>query len=350
MANTQAPSAPAELKLLAKLRDVREELSVIGRLVEAYTVASDADRPNRDAELSQVVTAERAGVSGRLGVATALLDDDPALASMYSDSVTRIENQWETFLRTWDRRVEHGNTAELHDVLRACVLEIAFLTVPPRANQNIGTLRVGGRMNFYDEFKEELPDKDMQDQILEWMSRHPMSVEGVIDLNGGMIVRADPRSWRRALSLFMVLGLGTLLVLAAGQSMRWQSWLDLPVRPELRGGEFVRGVGIAYAGALLHIAIAALKQQRTASATGARTFTALGNVLMWIHVNESALLFYTLVVPVTAVVFMVLEGKLVVASLFFVGYAIDSLLDTFVERFEKVAPRQTEVVVSAARG
>jgi hypothetical protein len=177
-----------------------------------------------------------------------------------------------------------------------------------------------------------------------------VTVEGVIDLAGGTIVRADPRSWRRALSLFMVLGLGTLLVLAAGQSTHWQAWLDLPVRRELRGGEFVRGVGIAYGGALLHIAIAALKQQRNASATGARTFTALGNVLMWIHVNESALLFYTLVVPVTAVVFMVLQGKLVVASLFFVGYAIDSLLDTFVERFEKVAPRQTEMVVAAARG
>ena len=253
-------------------------------------------------------------------------------------------------MRCWDRRVEHGNTAELLEGLRACVMEIAFLTVPPRANQNIASLRVGGRMNFYDEFKEELPDKDMQTRILDWMSRHPKSVEGVIDLAGGTIVRADPRPWRRALSVFMVLALGTLFELAAGQSGHWQSWLDLPVRPELRGGEFVRGVGIAYAGALLHIAIAALKQQRVASASGARTFTALGNVLIWIHVNESALLFYTLVVPVTAVVFIVLQGKLVVGSLFFVGYTIDSLLDTFVERFEKVAPRQTEVVVAAARG
>jgi hypothetical protein len=350
MANTQSPAAPAELRLLAKLRDVREELTALARLVEAYTGASDADRPTREDELSQVVSTERAGITQRLEAADELLEADPALASPYSDAVTRIGNQWATFLRCWDRRVEHGNTAELQEGLRACVLEIAFLTVPPRANQNIGQLRVGGRMNFYDEFKDELPDRDMQTKILEWMSRHPKSVEGVIDLAGGTIVRADPRPWRRALSVLMVLTLGTLLELAAGQSMHWQSWLDLPVRPELRGGEFVRGVAIAYGGALLHIAIAALKQQRTASATGARTFTALGNVLIWIHVNESALLFYTLVVPVTAVVFMVLQGKLVVASLFFVGYAIDSLLDTFVERFEKVAPRQTEVVVSAARG
>src|SRR5438067_2040796 len=113
MANTQGAFAPAELRLLAKLRDVREELTSIGALVGAYTVASDADRPNREAELAQVVTSERAGVSKRLAEASGPLEEDPVLASVYSDSVTRIENQWESFLRCWDRRVEHGNTADL---------------------------------------------------------------------------------------------------------------------------------------------------------------------------------------------------------------------------------------------
>ncbi len=350
MAKAQSPTALAELKLLATLRDVREELTSIGRLIDAGTTASDVDRPRCEADLRAVVTAERDGIDKRLAAAGALLEEHPELAADYSDSLTRIENQWAAFLRGWDTRTENGSTTAMRADLRACVLEIAFLTVPPRANRNITTLRVGGRMSFYDEFKDELLDHEMQVEILEWMSRHPKSVEGVIDLAGGTIVRADPRPWRRVASVVMVLALGGLLLLVASQSAHWQAWLDLPVRAELSGAEFVRGIAIAYAGAILHIAIAALKQQRTASATGARTFTALGNVLMWIHVNESALLFYTLIVPVTATAFLVLQGKLVVASLFFVGFAIDSVLDTFVERFEKVAPRQTEVVVAAAKG
>jgi hypothetical protein len=214
----------------------------------------------------------------------------------------------------------------------------------------MASLRVGGRMNFFDEFKDELLDRAMEQEILEWMNRHPKSVEGVIDLPTGTIVRADPRPWRRVLSALLIVGLGWLMVFFASQSGRWQAWLDLPVRPGLGGAEFVRGVALAYGGAFVHIAIAALKQQRAASANGARSFTALGNVLLWVHVNESSLLFYTFIVPVTASVFLVMQGKLVVASMFFVGFAIDSVLDTFVERFDKVAPRQSEVVVNAAKG
>lgn len=340
----------SELRLLAKLRDIREELTTIDRLIAAYETATDADRPAREAELVTVVGAERAGVDTRLAAATGMVDQDPYLASICSDSVIRIDNLWAAFCRGWDARRDGGATTELRADLRSCILEIAFLTVPARVNQNLETLRVGGRMSFYGEFADELPDHEMARQILDWMSRHPKTAEGVIDLAGGTIVRADPRPWRQFLSTGMVLVLGALMVLTAAASSHWLAWLDLPVRPELRGGEFVRGILVAYAGAILHIGIAALKQQRSASANGARTFTALGNVLMWLHVNESAMLFYTIIVPVTAGAFLVIQGRLVVASVFFVGYAIDSVLDTFVERFEKVAPRQTEVVVAGSRG
>jgi hypothetical protein len=340
----------SELRLLAKLRDIREELTAIDRLLMSYDSASDADRPVRENELVTVIAAERGGIDTRLAAATGMIDQDPELASRCSDSVIRIDNLWAAYCRGWDGRPAGGATAELRTDLRACILEIAFLTVPARVNQDLDTLRVGGRMSFYDEFADELPDRDMATEILVWMSRHPKTVEGVIDLAGGTVVRADPRAWRQFLSAGMVLALGGLMVLIASQSTHWLDWLDLPARAELRGAEFVRGVLVAYGGAVLHIGIAALKQQRSASANGARTFTALGNVLMWVHVNESALLFYTFVVPVTAGVFLVIQGKLVVASVFFIGYAIDSVLDTFVERFEKVAPKQSEVVITAAKG
>jgi hypothetical protein len=340
----------SELRLLAKLRDIREELTTVDRLLAAYETATDADRPARESELATVVGGERTGVETRLAAAMGMVDQDPYLASTCSDSIVRIDNLWAAFGRGWDARPSTGATTQLRADLRACILEIAFLTVPARVNQNLETLRVGGRMSFYDEFADELPDHEMASQILDWMSRHPKTVEGVIDMAGGTIVRADPRPWRQFLSAAMVLALGGVMVLVASLSSHWLAWLDLPVRPELRGAEFVRGILVAYAGAILHIGIAALKQQRSASANGARTFTALGNVLMWLHVNESAMLFYTFIVPVTAGVFLVIQGRLVVASVFFVGYAIDSVLDTFVERFEKVAPRQTEVVVTAARG
>src|SRR5262249_35224659 len=312
--------------------------------------ATDADRPRCEADLRAVVTAERAGIDQRLAAAAARLEEQPELAADYSDSLTRITNDWAAVLRAWDARSEGGSTVALQAAARDCIVEIGHLTVPPRVNRKIATLRVGGRMSFYDEFKDELPDRATQLEILEWMSRHPKSVEGVIDLAGGTIVRADPRPRRRVASVVMVLALAGLLLLAASQAVHWQRWLDLPSRSQLGGPEFGRGIVIAYAGAVLHIGIAALKQQRTASATGARTFTALGNVLMWIHVNESALLFYALIVPLTAAAFLVFQGKLVVASLFFVGFAIDSVLDTFVERFEKIVPRQTEIVTTAAKG
>jgi hypothetical protein len=342
--------ADSTLRLLAKLRDVREELVAMDRLIADYEAASDGDRPAREAELVAVMGAERDGVQDRLTSCGGLIDADSVLASYYSDCVIRIENLWAAYCRGWDARADGGATTQLRTDLRGCIREIAFVTVPARVNQNLLTLRVGGRMNFYDEFADELPDKEMAGQILDWMSRHPKTVEGVIDLAGGTVVRADPRTWRQFLSVGMVLALGAVMVLVASQSRHWLGWLDIPMKPELRGGDFVRGILVAYAGAVLHIGVAALKQQRRASASEARTFTALGNVLTWIHVNESALLFYTFVVPVTAGVFLVIQGHVSVASVFFIGYAIDSVLDTFVERFEKVAPRQTEVVIAAARG
>src|SRR5262249_26211599 len=97
MTDTQVPNAPVEMGLLARLRDAREELTATTRLIDAGNAATDADRSRCEADLRAVVTAERAGIDHRLAAAAAVLEEQPELAADYSDSLTRITNDWAAF-------------------------------------------------------------------------------------------------------------------------------------------------------------------------------------------------------------------------------------------------------------
>jgi len=89
-------------------------------------------------------------------------------------------------------------------------------------------------MSFYDEFADELPDRDVAGRILDWMSRHPKTVEGVIDLAGGTIVPRRPAGPPPVLLGRMVLLLGALMTLISQPKLPVAGLAGPPGPPRLR--------------------------------------------------------------------------------------------------------------------
>ena len=340
-----------ESRLRSTLRDIREELVRIDTALDRYATAGDAERTALWRDLKPVVDAEASGVDDRLAKLAALLARDDGLADGYSDAVTRIENLWGDVKRAWHSVTGKNSTVSVVPMRRdidRCVLEIGYLTVPPRTNENLDALRVGAAMNFHDEFADEIPSMQARTAILKWLNSHPRLVRGVVDPSTGVIIKASGRPMRRIQSWLIVLGVVALALVASGFAPSLLKAIGVGKLPAHgTGTQYVWGILAAYAGSVCHIGIAALKQLRRSTATDDQRFTAIGNFTIWVHVNEMYLTVYALAIPIVAYVVILTTGSIDNLTLFFVGFSIDSLLDTVLARFDKVSAGRTEAIARA---
>jgi hypothetical protein len=273
---------------------------------------------------------------------------DPQLASDYADAVEQIRELWESFKFKWPRssspELQHEALAEVLDKL---ILEIGFVTVPPRANENLKTMRPGTIMDFDAEFKDEVPSADSRAAILSWMNSHPSALVGVADVDKKKIMAASPYAWRRALSWLLILGVGSLVLVGAANTHWWLDRFSFARAPaKATNQDYVAVVLAAYAGALAHTLIAALKQRQRADTQNGPTFTALGNVALWVHVNEAYLVIYAFAIPAAAFAVVLLNGSVDLIVALLVGYSIDSVLEVLLGRFDKFVAGRTELVAT----
>lgn len=340
-------------RLLSKLQDTKEELLCIGSSVSAYIASTEASRPANLDKLRIVVNREADGISWRLRHATELLEANPKLGRHYSDALTRICNRWCELLHEWQALDGGaGSGGAVSKLLDEMVLELGYITVPPRANDNLKAMRVGQRMNFHEEFEDELPSKDARDKILGWMVRHPATYSGVADLTSGTVVKASTSGVRRALSWPLWLLPAAGLITLAANTQEVLGFLDVGSEPfrAIEDRVFMLGIISSYLGATAHVFIAALKQQRRLDVKQDNSFTAMGNAALWVHVNELYLLLYVVAIPVVAYTLFWSQGEVDLIAAFFVGYSIDSLLGLWLDRFDAVAGKRTERVSGALAG
>jgi hypothetical protein len=329
-----------------------ETLTVLTH-IRQFTVATQPDssaRTELPEALNAVLGRKAEGITDRLNAAEQLLADDAQLAEDHADALARIWNAWEDLLESWESRNSKGLDTRLFiRYLDAIIVRLGILTVPARMNKNLRLLRVGASMNFHSEFKDLLPSPEVRAEVLTWIQEHPVSVCGVVDASTGTVVKAAPSAHRRALSCCSIVTAAIGMCVFAAFSTHWVVKLHFGTIPRnVTNHDYVWAMVFGYAGALFHVVVAILKQQRESASTN-RDFAALGNIAIWIHVHEGYLICYTLVIPIAAYGLILATGQIMLPTLFFLGYSIDSVLDVFLDRFGSFSQRQTEVVTNAFR-
>jgi len=348
---TDMTGSNPESRLRSTLRDIREELVRIDTALDRYATAGDAERTALWKDLKPMVDTEASGIDDRLARIAELVDKHDDIAELFSDAVTRIDNLWGDVKRAWHSATGKTGAVSLVPLRRdidRCVLEIGYLTVPDRTNENLASLRVGAGMNFHDEFADEIPSKEARNALLKWLNNHPRLVRGVVDPSTGVIIKASGNPVRRLQSWALVLGVVALALVASGFAPSLLKLVGIGTLPAHGSGtRYVWGILAAYAGSVFHIGIAALKQLRRSNATDDQRFTAIGNFTVWVHINEMYLMMYALAIPIVAYVVVLTTGSIDNLTLFFVGFSIDSLLDVVLARFDKASAGRTEAIAQA---
>jgi hypothetical protein len=261
--------------------------------------------------------------------------------SAYGDALGRIQIAWDKVEADWRKVVAargrdcSRQLSRMASALDSLIYDSCEITIPSRIQDHLKLLPIGGALNFRDAYAQELSTESGRRRFLRYLNFYPAFVDGLIDLENETIIRAAPAGWRRISTLFFasVLALtGFMLILLA-------CWLGTVAN--LSGWPFkidrVKEYCLAYAflliGAIAHVVITLLKQDRSASSSS----QALSDWVLRIHVRESA--FYvsalSLCCGALAMPFLFATG-ISWQTAFFVGYSYDSFIDLFLRRFEGV--------------
>jgi hypothetical protein len=342
-------SGDAVPRFIGYLLQIRAEIQNLkGAIDRLQRAASLRDTRSREAEVS-VALAEGAAIERRnrervcdlLGRLHAWMEEHAVLHQWCADQVIHIENAWERVefhLERLRAAVDEGKAGDAvvltasMEIDRQCermILLIGFLTIPGRVNEHLRQLRIGQALDFHRDFVDELPDVGERVQLLTTMRAHPAEIEGVVDVERGLIYRTAPTRGRQVFSI--VLQIMTWLGLGGGL---W-GIAHTGVWPEL--GEpaiLVERYLFVTLGSILHLALSTLKQRRAGKAG---EIHALDDLLLFVHVREVAIAWTIFAVSVGTVGLCFLNPDASPESALIVGFSLDSFIDLFLMRFETKA-------------
>ena len=335
---------------IALVREVREEARNLCRAVDAVLAAQGGDSADALA-VAQRRAKDRFDANGhdvneKLEELREALAARPALRDHWGDIETRLQNHWDDAYGEWLRcDGSRASYQAVRDPLAEMVLEGSYVAVPPRLNENLTAVRIGGALDFCAEFKDEVLDDAQSTEILRWIYAHPSAVAGVVDKEKGVVYKASARRVVQALTVLCVLVAACAAV--ALPFLRGVAGLEEDLVPKIADdATLARAVAWGLAGALVHILVAAVKDERRASREGTDPPT-LGNWVLWVHVR-----YLSVLLAIAGVVFAVLAtaqltGDVEVLTMLAVGYSADSILDLALPKVTSLLNKRTEVVTKA---
>lgn len=345
-----------ELAFRGLLRDLREKTQNLRRCLldiqEKMAIADEAKRNSSVtaslAEASRIFQFNRNRIDSLLCDVRNLCRESTVTYEWYSDLIARIENRWERIRHEWpsagtgqpqlDEKARR-TASWLHEVVFVC----AEYTIPSRVHQHLKNRRVGGSLDFHATFEDEVPAEEDRLKILKSLSRSPGLVSGIVDVENGVIYRASPKPWRRALSYIILLLFGSFGFLFTYCLVGLGSWGGFAAdewAPDNRLKELMIGYGFLVVGAIVHLAVDSLKQSREKKAGSLR---AIDDWILWVHVKESELLKTVLFLwaGLAGLAFCLGKDQVTWYTAFLVGYSIDSFVDLFLQRFAKAVSSKT---------
>jgi hypothetical protein len=353
---------PAFHRLVALLRDVRVEAQNLqASLQEIKRKAALTDRQVRAQEVAaalqdaqSIFAYSRGQIDARLAAVRALLDQSPDLYDLSGDEVAQIEDLWQRITLAWPdpaRPVDQviAAVAAIESLLESILYHVGIVAIPPRVNQHLAQLRVGQTLDFHEAFRDELPDQKQRMEILRYLSAHPRSVDGLVDVERGVIYRVSPSAWRRRASLLMIalaLAGGVLVVYLYANLGDWLGLSGWPATPGALG-KLLAGYLFIVIGAAVHLGVDALKESRARPAGG---ITALDEGLLWLHVKELPITMGVLSLWVGIIGLALWQPDVPWQTAFFVGYSLDSFVDLFLQRFTRTVTARTGALQSQLGG
>jgi hypothetical protein len=336
-------------RFLGYLLEVRALAQAIKESIDRLRQAASLSDPGaRERELS-LALAERAAIairtrermSKRLALLCGWMQEHGVLHQWCADQVINIEIAWERVEFHLDRlraAVEGGKggdsvvltaTDEIEVYLQRMIFLIGVLTIPGRVNEHLGQLRIGQALDFHRDFADELPAREDRRRLLEMMRSHPAEIDGVVDVERGVIHKTATSRRRQVFSI--VLQLLTWTVLGAGLA----ALAHLGVWSELgEGAILLERYLFVTLGSVLHLALATLKQRR---ASRGGEVHALDDLLLFVHVREVAIAWTIFAVSVGTVGLSFVSPEASPEAALIVGFSLDSFVDIFLMRLDGAA-------------
>lgn len=365
--------ADVELRLFALVRDVRvEAINIIQLLDEIEQKNKSADASARSRVLqetilgcSKVYEPNNTQIRELVDRCKQVLGQETKLHAWYGDKFTEIDNLWERVEQgwlNWCDKAQH-QISDVDEILaqisqtKQRINTLAYLcsklTVPDRVNQKLQHLKDGNCLDFNGEFKEELPDEDRRKDLLGYMRSHPLLITGgTVNVEQGIIYRTS-RSLQQRIVLLVSLvvaavGIGLLItggmyllgwLLTANEITTTTAW---PITD--RQGFLSASLMYLFIlmGGVSHLAINALKEVRSGETSNSLL---LQDWLLWVQVNLGSLIKAIIFLGLALIGFLFIFGnKSDWVSAFFIGYAADSFVDLFLQRFETFASTKTKAL------
>jgi hypothetical protein len=329
--------------LQESVAEIRKALGVEeskSRLTATATALSDAEI---------VLSRSGTGIDLYFVAIRQFYEGQPEVPNTFGDAVVALENEWERAKAAWpvgglDPDSVRAQLDKLEPHLRETVYYCGLIAIPSRLAEYLESLRVGQAISFDSLFHEELPPADDRKRVLLDIIRQPLFLtNGVVDATSGLVYRAAKEPWRRFLSLWRITGFlafGFVLVALwcyAGQWLHLDGWAGSPKDLRLMSTAYLF-LAIGSAG---HILINALKESRAQRSS--EDFVAVDDWLLWIHVRERSIR-WGVVYLWCGLIMLAWTHSLDWRTAFFAGYSIDSVVDLFLDRFQKLTGKGTEAI------
>jgi hypothetical protein len=347
-------------KALGLLRDIRAEaqnlrnsvLEVKKRLGDSE---SDACSVETFAIHQKIFSYNHKQIDSRIRELRAVLKENPYLHSDCGDEVTNIENIWERIVDIWPDLENIKKSTHNLSIIGKCleylcslIYHCNIITIPPRVCEHLKDQRPGHCLDFYDMFKDEVCEKTDGKLILEFLSSDPAYIDGVVDVDQGLIFKARPRNerWKSYAHILVALIFGGaaligLLSIFMGKS---STLAELSSFSSTTGKLYI----IIVLGAVAHIAIDAVKQMRNSTD---KSFTSVEDWAIWIQIKEVPILggililFLGFALMVTSnIVPLTNNDNTIFVTYFITGYSIDSLGDLFLSKFDTIVSTKTDAL------
>lgn len=343
--------------LFGRLRDLRAVAQSLRgfavTLGERTAAIEDEESRKREAQVSiqegaPVLSHDRLQAERRLAEIRENIGRDDEIYSAYGDIIARLEASWQEALTSWPLDQEEyiaqlpQRLPKLVAALDAIIYDCGLITLPSRICDHLALMPIGGSLGFREAYEDELPKPEDQRRFLQYLSLYPGFVEGLVDVESGSIYRADPRGWRRALSLWVTLAIALL-----GFGVLWGAHIlgeafnlsDWPFTAQ-RSSELLSAYLFLLLGAAGHVVVNMLKKDRAENAST----RGLADWLLRVHIKETSFWASAATLSLAPLAMAFLFKSVDWKTAFFFGYSYDSFIDLFLQRFEGAVASAAETM------
>jgi hypothetical protein len=265
-----------------------------------------------------------------------LMKEESSLYDYNGDEIGIIENLWDrcslelsSILKVEDESSLSSQISTAQSLLHDIIFHAGLITIPSRAYQHLDDLMTGQPLDFHETFKDELPKEEDRLKILQYLSAHPGSIEGIVVPEKGIIYKASRKRSHICKSILLITGMVLVGALICYFAENITGFLAISLPEHAAGTSIFTAYLLIMLGGAFHIGIDALKQVRS----GEKEFLALEKGFLWIQVKEVPIIMsiFSLWVGLLFLIFYSTAVDWKVA--FFAGYSIDSVVDLFLKRF-----------------